>query len=90
MIPRRDHDQVQRSLLDERGVVGLRILTGSVSYISQSMFPCAMRAAIDLLACRDAVSDDPALAMSTDWRHVVDGAFEAIVRGALPASYDFK
>jgi hypothetical protein len=77
-------------VLDECGVVRLRILASPISHIADSMLPGTVRAAIDLLPGRETMSDDAALAMRAGWGHVVDGTLEAVIRGGLTATHDFK
>jgi hypothetical protein len=54
------------------------------------VFARAVGAAIDLLASRNTMTDDAALAVRTAGRHVVDGAFETVIRVALTAPHHFK
>jgi hypothetical protein len=50
----------------------------------------AVSAAVNLFAGAYAVADDPALAMVAGGRHVMDGTFEAVIRGASSTTQYFE
>jgi hypothetical protein len=62
----------------------------SVCNVRYAMFACALRAAVDLLACAYAMTNDAACAVIAGGRQIMDGALETVVGKTLPSSDHFK
>ena len=69
---------------------GLAPRSNAVFQLRLSCAACAIDAAINFATLLDAVTDDPALAVGTNWRQRVDRTLEAIERVMLAGHDYFK